>query len=104
MAVAGEAAQRLLDLGVVGRLEIAERDACFRPELLGTDENALVEGFVELAAEIVDDRRLDRLGLRQCGHGRKRHAGERCRERTQTHGSDPLLQPGAVVRPSIAAR
>jgi hypothetical protein len=90
MAIAGEAAQGLLDLGVVGRLEIAEVDIRLLLELLGADEDTLVEGFIELAALVVDDRRLDRLRLRQCRHSRKRNAGERRRERTQTHGSDPL--------------
>ena len=100
IAVAGEAAQRLLDLRVVGRLEIAELDAGLRLELLRADEDALVEGFVELAALVVDDGRLDR-GLRQRGDCREGDAGQRQRERCQPHGTDPLLRSAkAVAAPS----
>jgi Fe2+ transport system protein FeoA len=60
VAAAGEAAQRLLALGVVLDLEIAVVDAGLGLELLGAGIGGLVEGFVELAAEVVDDRRLDR--------------------------------------------
>jgi hypothetical protein len=54
-AVAGEAAQGLLALGVVLGLEVAVLGAGLLLEPLGAGEDALVEGFVELAAEIVDD-------------------------------------------------
>ena len=69
-AVAGEAAQRLLALRVVGGLEVAKLDAGLGLELLGAVEGGLVEGFVELAAQVVDDRRLD-VG----GECRKAHRG-----------------------------
>ena len=68
VAVFGEVAQRLLALRVVLDLEIAIFDAGFGLELLGAVEGRLVEGFVELAAEIVDDRRLDVRGEGRNGH------------------------------------
>ena len=68
MPVAGEPAQRLLALGVVLGLEIAVLDAGLLLELLGAGIDALVEGFVELAAEIVDDGGLERRS-RPCWAG-----------------------------------
>ena len=46
-------------------------------ELLGAREDALVEGFVELAAEIVDDRGLEGALLREGGGGGEGEARER---------------------------
>ena len=68
VAVLGELAQRLLALGVVLDFEIAVFDAGFGLELLGAVEGGFVEGFVELAAEIIDDRRLDVRGEGRNGH------------------------------------
>ena len=59
-AVLGEFAQHLLALRVVLDLEVAEVDAGVLLELGRAVEDALVEGFVELAAEVIDDRGLDR--------------------------------------------
>ena len=73
-AVLGEAAQRLFALRVVGDFELAIFDAGFGLELFGAVEGRLVEGFVELAAEIVEHRRLDVLGERRdekCGCGQE---------------------------------
>ena len=56
--IAGEAAQRLLPLGGVGRFEIAETDAGFGLELLRPVEAVFVEGLIEFAAEAVDERGL----------------------------------------------
>ena len=57
-AVLGELAQHLLTLGVALDFEVAERDAGVLGELGGAVEHALVEGLVEFAAEVVDDRWL----------------------------------------------
>ena len=58
-AVFGEFAQDLLALRVVLDFEIAVGDAAVLLELFGAVEDAFVEGFVELAAEVVDDGGLD---------------------------------------------
>ena len=58
-SVLGELAQDLLALRIVLDLEVAEGDARLLRELGGAVEDAFVEGFVELAAEIVDYRGLD---------------------------------------------
>ena len=91
MPVAGEAAQRLFDLRVVGRFEIAELDAGLGLELLGADEDAFVEGFVELAALVIDHGGLDRR-LRHRRDSRESDAGQRQRKRFQTHGNNPLFR------------
>ena len=57
-ALAGEVAERLFALGVVLDLEVAIGDAGLLLELLGAVEGRLVERLVELAADVVDDRRL----------------------------------------------
>ncbi len=75
-AVAREAAQGLLALGVVLRLEIAVIRTGLLLVLLGAHMDALVEGFVELAAEVVDDRRLESV-LREDGGRGKGEARER---------------------------
>jgi hypothetical protein len=59
VAAAGEAAQGLLALAVVLDLEVAVLDAGLGLELLGAGIGGLVEALVELAAEVVDDGRLD---------------------------------------------
>ena len=66
-AVFGEFAQHLLALRVVLDFEVAEVDAGVLLEFGRAVEDAFVEGFVELAAEVVDDRGLD-IG----GEGRRR--------------------------------
>ena len=69
----GELAQRLLALGVVLDFELAIFRLRLLLELLGALEGRLVEGFVVLAAEVVDDRRLrgERRGRAE-GQGRRR--------------------------------
>ncbi|CDX32277.1 conserved hypothetical protein [Mesorhizobium sp. SOD10] len=69
-AVLGEAAQRLLALRSVGDLEFDIGDAGFLLELLGAVIGGLVEGFVELAAQIVENGRLH---IRR--ESRKNHCG-----------------------------
>ena len=67
----GEAAQVLLTLGLLRDFRLAVADARFLAELLRAVPNALVEGLVELAAHVKDDRRLE--GQRrngQCGQQR----------------------------------
>ena len=81
-AVLGELAQDLLALRLVLDLEIAELD----PGLLGEPrravEHPLVERFVELAAEIVENRRLDSLGRIGRGGGEQTSGqNRRCHER-----------------------
>ena len=56
--VLGEAAQRLLALGVGLELELVVLDAGLLLEALGALEGGLVERAVELAAEVEDHRRL----------------------------------------------
>ena len=73
VAALGEAAQRLLALGVVLQLELLVGDAGLGLEALGALEGGLVERAVELAAEVEDDRRVGVLGL----HGGGRHASAR---------------------------
>ena len=68
VAVFGEAAQRLFALRGVLDFELEIVDAGFGLEFLGAVEGGLVEGFVELAAEIVDERRLDVRGEGRNGH------------------------------------
>ena len=58
-AATGEVAHCLFALGIVGDFEAAILDVEFLLELLGAVIDALVEGFVELAAEVVDDPRLE---------------------------------------------
>ena len=84
-AVAGEAAQRLLALGVVLGLEIAVFGAGVLLELLGARMDAFVEGLVELAAEIVDDRGLEGGLLREGGGGGEGEAREREAELGDCH-------------------
>ena len=55
IALVGEVADGLLALGLVGDLELAIGDAGLGLELLGAVEHALVEGLVELAADVEDD-------------------------------------------------
>src|SRR4029078_8461032 len=69
-AVLGEAAQRLLALRGVGHFELDVGGAGLGLELFGAVIGSLVEGFVELAAKIVEDGRLD---IR--GESRKNHCG-----------------------------
>ena len=91
-AVLGEAAHRLLALGVVLDLEVAERDAGRLLEGFGPVEGALVEALVELAAEVVDQRRLDvgRPG-RALGHAGDQQARARhqCRDSAPVHRAGP---------------
>ena len=74
-AVLGEFAQDLLALGVVLDFEVAEGDVEFLAELGRAVEHALVEGFVELAAEIIDDGRLDLGGVSRGGEEAARANG-----------------------------
>ena len=69
VAVLGELAQDLLALRLVLDFEIAEVDAGVLLELARAVEDALVEGLVELAAEVIDDRRLDVGGPGRRGGG-----------------------------------
>ena len=68
VAVTGEAAQRLLALGVVADFELAVFNAGFGLELFRAVEGCFVEGFVELAAEIENERRLDVSGKSRGRH------------------------------------
>ena len=95
-AVAGEAAQRLLALGVVLRLEIAVVGAGVLLELLGALIDALVEGLVELAAEIVDDCGLEGGLLREGSGGGKGEAREREAELGDCHRLCSLLDAGLL--------
>ena len=54
-----KAAQRLLALRVVLDLEVAKIDSGILLELHRAVRHAFVEGLVEFATEIIDDRRLD---------------------------------------------
>ena len=70
----GEAAERLLALGVVLELEVDVGAAGVGLPLFGAVEGGFVEGFVELAAEVIDD---GRIGERRASHQRD----ERCARR-----------------------
>ena len=59
LAPAGEVAQRLHALGVVLHLELPELDSGVGRKLRGAVVHALVEGLVELAAQVIHDTRLD---------------------------------------------
>ena len=69
VAALGEAAQRLLALGVGLQLELAVLDPGLLLEALGALERGLVERAVELAAEVEDDRRI---GVLRVQRGRRR--------------------------------
>ena len=79
-AVLGELAQDLLALRLVLDLEVAEIDAGFLLELCRAVEHALVEGFVELAAKIIEDGGLDRVGRIGRGGGEKTPGKSRRRQ------------------------
>ena len=102
-AVLGEAAQRLLALRGVGNLEIDIVDAGLLLEFLGAVVGGLVEGFVELAAEIVEQRRLDVVGQR-----REHHRG--CSEKPKNdtfhviHTLSVILSLRALRRPVTDTR
>ena len=113
-AVLGEFAQHLLALRVALDFEIAEIDARFLLEFRRAVEDAFVEGLVELAAEVVDDRRLD---VRREGGGRsqerktKRRAHARRKNRLISDSIMPIprylrLRPPrtAIRMPNDAAR
>ena len=77
LAALGEAAVRLLELGLVGDLELGIARLGLVLELLGAVIDAFVERLVELAADVEDDRGLD-VGRRRAGDTED-EAGE-CRE------------------------
>ena len=74
VALGGEAAERLLALGVVLQLEVDVSCRRFGLPRFGAVEGGFVEGFVELAAEVIDD---GRIGERRASHQRD----ERCARR-----------------------
>ena len=76
-AVLGELAQHLLALGVVLDFEVAEGDSGVLGEFRRAVVDALVEGFVELAAEVIDDRGLDDVGRQDGGRGEQRRGESR---------------------------
>src|SRR5690606_3676705 len=78
--VFGKAAQGLLALCVVGDLELDIFNAGLALELLGTVERSLVEGLVELAAEIKQQTRLY-IFLRE-GTGAHRSRGQKAQNKT----------------------
>ena len=77
-----EAAQRLLALGVLLEFELGVFDARLLLEPLGALVGGLVEGFVELAAPVEDDRRVGVLGMgrdrREREGGGRSHGLEKC--------------------------
>ena len=77
IALVGEVADGLLALGLVGDLELAIGDAGLGLELLGAVVHALVEGLVELAADVEDDGGLV-VGRESSGrrHGNGGYGGE----------------------------
>ena len=81
-AVLGEFAQILLALRVVLDFEIAKIDAGILLELQRAVIDAFVEGFVELAAEVVNDRRLDVRG-EDGARSQKRQTKRRANARKQ---------------------
>src|ERR1700728_1832996 len=78
-AVLGELAEDLFPLRLVLDLEVAEIDASLLLETGGAVEHALVERFVELAAKIIKNGRLDLGGVgrgggeKTSGKSRRRH-------------------------------
>ena len=79
-AILGELAEDLLALRLVLDLEIAEIDAGLLLELCRAVEHAFVERFVELAAKIIKNGRLNRVGRigryggkKTSGKSRRRH-------------------------------
>src|SRR5215213_3612566 len=89
-AVAGEAAQRLLALGVVLGFEIPVLGAGLLLEALSPGGDPLVEGLIELAAEIVDDGGLEDRSLRE---GRRRREGETRERETEFRDGHEVLFP-----------
>ena len=82
-AVLGEFAQHLLALRVILDFEIAEVDAALLLEPRRAVEDAFVEGFVELAAEIIDHGRLD-LGRVSRGGGEETACANGGRQETSS--------------------
>ena len=94
LAALGKPAQRLLELGLVGRLEVSDGDLGLVGEPLGPIGDALIEGFVELAAVGIDDRRLERgLRLRQADADQQRD-----QRNEQPFHAAPLIVAASVDR------
>src|SRR5579863_2712647 len=98
-AVFGELAQDLLALRLVLDLEIPKFDAGLLGEAGRAVENALVERFVELAAKVIDDGRLD-LG-RVGGERGEQSAANRGGEETG-HAYGHCIPPGRGQRRNSA--
>ena len=100
--VARELAHRLLALGIVLDLEIAERDPRVFLELLGAVERAFVEALVELAADIVDQSRLDVGGpcgsTHRDGQARARQKSRYPARPRRHHGPSPCRATGPFSR------
>ena len=69
VSLAREPAQGLLPLRIVLRLEIAVIRTRLLLVLLSARMDAFIEGFVELASEVVDDRRLESVLREDGGRG-----------------------------------
>ncbi len=90
--VLGEFAQGLLALGVVLDFEIAKVDAGVLLEFFRAVEDAFIEGFVELAAEVVDHGGLDVGGEdRRRSEQRRGEARKHSRQLTAGHANLPLF-------------
>ncbi len=94
---ADHAPHRLLALGFVGDLELHHLDAGLVHELLDAVPDALVEGFVELAAHVEDDGGLELGSLRYSGNGGQRGPSD---QMFQTHDALPFVEffEGHVTR------
>ncbi len=98
-AAPGHVAQGLLALGLGRGLELHVGDVGRLAEILGAVEGGLVEGFVELAAHVVEDARRHVGGLRGYAYGDaeryddgKGEAGE-----SFAHGVVSLFRSSAVA-------
>ena len=88
-AVLGELAQDLLALRLVLDLEIAEIDAGLLLEPCRAVEHALVERFVELAAKIIKNGGLNRVG--RIGRGGGEKTSGKSRRRHERDATEHML-------------
>jgi len=79
-------------LTLVTDFELADCDAGLFAETLGAAIGCLVEGFVGLAADVVDDRGLERL-RRLEGSGARERAAQCQADQAQAHRTRPSRHP-----------
>ena len=93
-ALLGELADGLLALGVARNLEVAVIAAGFLLVLLGAIIGSLVEGFVELAATVIDQRRISK----------RRASDKSCRSDTGSQSPEVPSEVGHELSPCSRKR